>query len=333
MIDLSSDPSRAAGTGGGSDEAVAAARAAARAARVSIRTLSSLAELESVQRLYERIWRPDGKIPPITAEMLRALSKAGSYVAGAFDGDELVGACAGFFAPPAERALHSHIAGVAGEMRGRNVGYALKLHQRAWALRCDVAEISWTFDPLVRRNAYFNLGKLAAGATEYLPDFYGSMNDGINGSDDSDRLLVTWRLEAPETVAACAGRPPAVSTAGAAAGLSASPSGRPVPGALDGPTVLVAVPEDIETLRAADPACAASWRSALREVLGGLLADGARVTGFDRAGGYIVETIETAETVETFENTDNAEKTETAENAENTENTESIEDAETERTS
>ncbi|MFH8982775.1 GNAT family N-acetyltransferase [Streptomyces varsoviensis] len=290
MVDLPSDPGRTAGTGGeAAEEATAAARAAARASRTSIRTLSSLAELESVQRLYERIWRPDGKIPPITAELLRALAKAGSYVSGAYDGDELVGACAGFFAPPAERALHSHIAGVADATRGRNVGYALKLHQRAWALRHGVTEISWTFDPLVRRNAYFNLHKLAAGATEYLPDFYGPMNDGINGSDATDRLLVTWPLKAPETVAACAGRPPAVSTAGAVTGLSVSPRERPVPGRLDGPTVLVAVPEDIERLRAADPASGAAWRSALREVLGGLLADGARVTGFDRAGWYIVE--------------------------------------------
>ncbi|MFE7121245.1 GNAT family N-acetyltransferase, partial [Streptomyces sp. NPDC057654] len=102
-------------------------------------------------------------------------------------------------------------------------------------------------------------------------------------------LLVTWPLEAPETVAACAGRPAAPDTAGAVTGLSVSPAGRPVRGTLDGPAVLVAVPEDIEKLRAADPACGASWRSALREVLGGLLADGARVTGFDRTGGYIVE--------------------------------------------
>ncbi|MFE7120890.1 GNAT family N-acetyltransferase, partial [Streptomyces sp. NPDC057654] len=139
MIDLSSDPSRAAGACGGTDEALAAAQAAARASRTPIRALSTLAELESVQRLYERIWRPDGKVPPITAELLRALSKAGSYVAGAFDGTldggRLVGACVGFFAPPADRALHSHIAGVADEMHGRHVGFALKLHQRAWALR------------------------------------------------------------------------------------------------------------------------------------------------------------------------------------------------------
>ncbi|GAA3150109.1 hypothetical protein GCM10010449_80730 [Streptomyces rectiviolaceus] len=303
MIDLSSDTSRTTEAGGVVGEAVAAAASAARSARVSVRQLADLEHLEAVQNLYEGIWRPDGKTPPVTTELLRALTKAGSYVGGAFDGGELdsgefiggelVGACVGFFSPPADEALHSHIAGVATGMRGRNVGYALKLHQRAWALQRQVAEISWTFDPLVRRNAYFNLGKLAAAATEYLPNFYGPMHDGINGTDDTDRLLVTWRLAAPEVALACAGRRGAPHTVGVTA-LGVSPRDRPVLGTLDGPTVLVAVPDDIERLRATDPARAAAWRSAVRDVLGGLLADGARITGFDRAGRYIVERKDTS---------------------------------------
>jgi predicted GNAT superfamily acetyltransferase len=54
--------------------------------------------------------------------------------------------------------------------------------------------------------------------------------------------------------------------------------------------VLVAVPRDIEGLRASDPACAARWRGAVREVLGGLLAAGGRIRGFDRGDCYIVDT-------------------------------------------
>lgn len=275
--------------------AAADAERAARAAGVHVRQLDALPELVAVQRLYESIWRPDGKAPPVTTELLRALAKAGSYVGGAFDGDDLVGACVGFFSPPAHGALHSHIAGVAARMRGRDVGYALKLHQRAWALRHGVASVSWTFDPLVRRNAWFNLGKLAATPLEYLADFYGPMNDGINGADATDRLLVGWPLDAPEVAAACSGEaapaaPGAADMPGAAVALGISSRGRPVPGAADGPTVLVAVPEDVEALRARDPGCATAWRHALRETLGGLLAGGARVTGFDRSGWYVVET-------------------------------------------
>ncbi|WP_246292861.1 GNAT family N-acetyltransferase [Lentzea indica] len=254
------------------------------AQNVVVRQLTEYAELVATQRLYESIWRPNGNTPPVTAELLRAMTKAGSYVAGAFDGDDLVGACIGFCSPPAAGALHSHIAGVAAGMRGRNVGYALKLDQRAWALERGLSEVTWTFDPLVRRNAYFNLGKLGAEATEYLPDFYGHMQDDINGGGETDRLLISWRVAAPEVVAACAGRPRTVHATGVV-GLGISADGLPEQGTRKGSTVLVAVPPDVEALRATNPAAANEWRYAVRDVLGGLLAEGAASRGSTSPGG------------------------------------------------
>jgi len=273
--------------------AVAAADAAARAAGVRIRTLTELDDLDAVYRLYDAIWRPDPKNPPVTTELLRALTKAGNYVAGAFDGAGLVGACVGFFSAPAGTAMHSHVAGVSRAALGRSVGFALKLHQRAWAIQRGVSEIAWTFDPLVSRNAYFNLAKLAALADEYLPNFYGDMNDGINGTGDTDRLLVRWDLHASGVTAACAGSVRPASAAdetarGAAVALARSGDGTPVAGSLGAATLLVAVPPDVETLRGTDPGCAQDWRLAIREVLGGAMADGGAVAGFDRAGWYIV---------------------------------------------
>lgn len=274
------------------DRAVQAADAAAQVAGVAVRELTELADLERVVALYARIWGRDTN-PPMTLELLRAFTKAGNYVGGAFEGTELVGACVGFFHAPAEDALHSHIAGVAPQTAGRSVGFALKLHQRAWALLRGISEIAWTFDPLVSRNAYFNLVKLAAEPVEYLPNFYGAMADSINGLDDSDRLLVRWRLRDPAVVAACSGG--GVSAviseelaAGAAVALGVSDTGLPVPGRLDATTSLVAVPRDIAALRLRDPALAQQWRSAVREALSALVADGARVTGFDRDGWYVV---------------------------------------------
>jgi predicted GNAT superfamily acetyltransferase len=267
--------------------------AAAEAAGVQVRELSELVELDAVYRLYDSIWRPDPKNPPVTTELLRALTKAGNYVGGAYDGDELIGACVGFFEAPAEGAMHSHVAGVSGAARGRNVGFALKLHQRAWALRRGVTAISWTFDPLVRRNAYFNVVKLGARPTEYLTNFYGLMEDGINNGDDTDRLLVRWRLDTPEVAAAAGRRSAPVDVErlpSATVALGRSDDGRPLAGkTADGGTVLVAVPADIEGLRSTDPSAAKEWRAAMREVLGDLLAGGARVTGFDRTGWYVLE--------------------------------------------
>ncbi|HEY4019842.1 MAG TPA: GNAT family N-acetyltransferase [Pseudonocardiaceae bacterium] len=263
---------------------------AARSSHVDVREVTQLVELNRINELYEQIWRP-ATYPPISTELLRALSKAGNYVAGAFDGPELVGACVGFFAAPAHTALHSHIAGVSAAMSGRHVGYALKLHQRAWALRNGVPLVEWTFDPLVARNAYFNIVKLGGLPAEYLPNFYGDMADGINGDDDTDRLLLRWDLAAPGVVAACAGRfrPADIATVKAAVGLSRGELGEPVIGSTDADTVLVAVPRDVETLRIKDPGQAKEWRIAVREVLGGLFAAGARVTGFDRTGWYVVQ--------------------------------------------
>jgi predicted GNAT superfamily acetyltransferase len=271
------------------------ADAAAAVSGAQIRELAEMADMHRMTALVQDIWRPEPENSPVTADILRALAHSGSYVAGAFLGDELVGACAGFFAPPASLSMHSYIAGVSARAAGRHVGFALKLHQRAWALSHGVATITWTFDPLVSRNAYFNITKLAAAPVEYLPNFYGAMDDGINAGDDSDRLLVRWRLGTDAVVRACQGNPPDIRAAdlraaGAAVVLDADPAGLPVPGTADNtPIVLVRVPPDIEALRASDGDLARCWRRAVRRALGPLIAAGGRVTGFDRTGWYVVD--------------------------------------------
>jgi predicted GNAT superfamily acetyltransferase len=274
------------------DTAVELADGSARDAGVSIREIAEIAELETVVDLYDGIWRRESG-PLLTAELMRAFAKAGNYVAGAFDGATLIGACVGFFAAPAESSLHSHIAGVSRAARQRHVGFAMKLHQRAWALHRGVSTIGWTFDPLVARNAWFNVVKLGAVPVEYLGNFYGGMHDGINGADGSDRLLAHWDLASPAVERACSGHPRpgdvrAERQGGAQVALGIAASGAPVAGSADAATVLVALPPDIEALRIAEPALASEWRSAVRESLGGLLAGGARISGFDRDGWYIV---------------------------------------------
>jgi predicted GNAT superfamily acetyltransferase len=276
------------------DRAVQAADAAAQLAAVTVRGVDELPELKQVADLFAQIWGRSMS-PPMTLELLRALTKAGNYVGGAYDGDRLVGACVGFFHAPGEDALHSHIAGVTAT--GRSVGFALKLHQRAWALLHGVSEIAWTFDPLVARNAHFNLVKLAATPSEYLPNFYGPMVDAINGDDDSDRLLVRWRLTDPDVTLACTGTHVGPSAKGELAngavvalgvGDDGGPSPVPQVDLRAGATALVAVPLDIEQLRSADPSLAHQWRIALREALTSLASQGGRIVAFDRAGWYVV---------------------------------------------
>lgn len=261
MTDLMSADATAAG-------AVAAAERAAQAAGVEVRELTRIDEQAALVRLLSSIWGRSEDNPVVPPELLRALGKSGNYISGAFAGAELVGATIGFHSTPEHHALHSHIAGVAASHAGRSIGYAMKLHQRGWALSRGIETIEWTFDPLVARNAYFNIAKLRALPREYLANFYGAMADAINGDDETDRILVRWRLRDDDVVAAASGRPTGPAhTRGAA---------------------LVAVPPDIERLRAADPAAARHWRQDVRERLTELLADGGRIVGFDRTAGYIV---------------------------------------------
>ena len=286
------------------EAAEAAAQRTAARAGVRIQVLSELAELESMSQLFDTIWTPDrDSTSQLRPDLMRALTKAGNYASGAYDvaTGQLIGACLGFFGPPAEATLHSHVAGVLPAGRGRAVGLALKVHQRAWCLSQGVTAMHWTFDPLIRRNAYFNLVKLGARPTEYLPNFYGEMNDSINGATETDRMLVHWDLRSDLVVAACDGHlapasGPAEQGRGAAVVLDMGPGGKPVPSPLGiagpGPdgVALVRVPADIEAMRGRDPALAAHWRGALRAALAPLMDNGARVTGFDRDGWYVVST-------------------------------------------
>lgn len=263
-------------------ECDAAASRAAAEAEVELRELRELQELEEVAHLYIDIWKGTPGTAPVSVEMLRALSAADSYVVGAYDGPVLLGACVGFAGPPESRLLHSHIAGVAPGAQQRGVGYAMKLHQRAWALRHGMQTIAWTFDPLIRRNAHFNLTKLGARPVRYHVNFYGALEDGINREDATDRLYLHWELS---------GRPaPPGDFTEAVAVLVAGPDDRPRTAlAPDARRVTVGLPGDVELLREVDPAAGRDWRLAVRTVLSAELDAGARIAGFDQQRGYLVE--------------------------------------------
>jgi len=280
-------------------EAEEAAARAAKAAGVAVRELATLTELEAAIALFDEVWVPEAGNSSVRLDLLRALTKAGNYASGAYDlaSGQLLGACVGFFGPPSHAELHSHIAGVRPAGLGRSVGFTLKVHQRAWCLRRGVRVIAWTYDPLIRRNAYFNLVKLGAEPVEYLRNFYGVMDDAINGGTETDRMLVHWELASAAAAQASAGSARPASFAaererGAVVALRADDHGRPVRGPILADVgrraVLVGVPADIEAMRLSDPELAAAWRSALRDALVPPLASGGRVTGFERAGWYVV---------------------------------------------
>lgn len=224
----------------------------------TIRDLDTVELIIDAQGLLDSIRGPERVID---AGTLRALQQSGNYVVGLFDaegGEErMVGASIAFFGAPARRAMHSHITALLPEYRGRGWGRELKEHQRQWAFSRDVGRISWTFDPLVARNAHFFLSVLGARVTGYSVNRYGIFGGGDAG-DESDRLDVEWAL-------ADIAKPPAS----------------------DSVVETLEIPSDIETMRVEDPTAAHEWRMRLRAQMEGLLGSGLQVAGFDVAKGYL----------------------------------------------
>lgn len=291
-----SDPSRTVtrDEGIGRAQAWQAARSAAARAGVEVRELQRLDEVHEAAELLSLIWRTAHEEPPVPGDVLRALAHAGNYVAGAFAGPVLVGVSVAFFSDGVHRGLHSHVAGVRPDWQGRHVGFALKQHQRAWALTRGATIITWTYDPLVRRNAFFNLNKLGAQAVAYLPDFYGPMKDGINAGDESDRLLVRWQLDSELVSRASVGDRADIDPSDMLEDrqrclLFQSGDGSPVSRRATGDTVLCQVPEDIATLRAAAPGLAVAWRKSLRDSMQQAFERGYQVDGMTRTGWYVLQ--------------------------------------------
>lgn len=260
---------------------------------VVIRELTTNDDLVALSRIFDDVWHPDPGNRPVSTDMLRALSHAGNYVAGAFVGGRLAGGSVAFFAAPVGEVLHSHITGVSHLGRGHRVGFALKMHQRDWARARGIGAITWTFDPLVARNAYFNIAKLGARPTRYYRDFYGDVGDELGGTDESDRVLMYWQLD---DTSGSEPEAPDVSTLraqGAAEAIDLTDPSHPrATGAVAAPetTVVVAVPADIEEMRRRHPLEASRWRSALRDGLSPLLAPagaGVRPVRFLRTGHYV----------------------------------------------
>jgi predicted GNAT superfamily acetyltransferase len=230
-----------------------------------IQLVSTIADTEAMSSFFMQVWTDGPEVVPF--DLALAVQHVGGYSAIAKIAGKIVGASFGFQGSldshPGQRILHSHV--TAATVPG--VGFALKQHQKQWALENDIDAITWTFDPLVRRNSVFNFEKLGAVGIEYLPNFYGTMTDAINAGDDSDRLFVYWSMR--DEAAA-----PADQADAADSEVSA---------------ILVDLPEDIESLRKTNLAEAREWRARVREVLEPALAEGYRVTGILNRQALVLE--------------------------------------------
>ena len=222
------------------------------------------------QDVAQRAWGwPDRDLPPITD--LIATAHVGGVVAGAFEGREMLGFVTGL--PRlglGEPCLHSHMLAVVPEAQGRGLSVRLKLFQRHFCLDHGIRLVTWTYDPLLVKNAALNLNRLRARAAVYVRDFYGPMG-GIYHGLPTDRFEVRWRLDAPEVARAAGGR------ASLPKGVADLPRARPrgVPRAH---RLAVEVPSGAPGLYAQEPRRALRARLELRQLAESLFARGYAAT-------------------------------------------------------
>ena len=238
-----------------------------------VRTLHTRDEMVSLLQVADAVWGPPAG-SMVNPDFLMALAHTGGYVAGLFDLSRgvghgvMVGCSFGMLGRfRGDLVLHSHITGVVNTLQHRGLGRRLKQHQRSWARDNDLSAITWTFDPLVRRNGWFNLHCLGATAEEYHVDFYGPLGDAINGTDESDRLLAHWDIS---------------STRAHRAAEASLPTSEPQPG-----DVLVATPADIVDIRRHTPDIARHWRTTMRRQLIDAF-ETSHIVGMTHDGAYVV---------------------------------------------
>ena len=231
---------------------------------IEIRELHTLQEQFHARMIFDSVWPSDNETQ-ITSNMLQAMVHAGSYLVGIFDERKVVGASFAFPSIEPEIHLHSHMTAFIDSHRDQGLGTAVKKHQWAWAKERGYKSITWTFDPLVRRNARLNILKLGADLISYQSNFYGNMADELNSGDESDRIMVRWDT------------------------TSEIPAPRQE--IIDPPydTELIALPQDIVAIRQSDPEKSQEYRLQVREAFLQAFSEGKKVVGFSAHNEYVLE--------------------------------------------
>jgi predicted GNAT superfamily acetyltransferase len=230
---------------------------------IQVRELDNLQDQNFGRKIFDITWSMDAGTE-ITPNLLQAMVHSGSYLSGAFIDDKIVGAAFAFPATNVGLHLHSHMTAVLPEFRDKGVGHALKIDQWKWAKRNNYPNLSWTFDPLVRRNAKLNIVKLGVDISAYYPNFYGAMPDALNAGDESDRFMVSWRTDID------------------------APKARELITHSKPDDILIEIPEDIVALRSKNQSESMKWRRQVRDQFLTAFEKNGKVIGFSASNEYVV---------------------------------------------
>jgi predicted GNAT superfamily acetyltransferase len=230
---------------------------------IQVRQINSLQDQAFCREIFDLTWSIDAGTE-VTSNLLQAMVYSGSYLSGAFIDDKIVGAAFAFPATNNGLHLHSHMTAVLDAYRDQGVGYALKIDQWNWAKKQNYSYLSWTFDPLVRRNAKLNIVKLGVDISAYYPNFYGQMPDALNAGDESDRLMVSWSTDIDK------------------------PKARQLIAHPKPDDILIEIPEDIVAIRSKDQRKSMKWRRQVRDQFLAVFEKNGKVIGFSTNNEYVV---------------------------------------------
>jgi predicted GNAT superfamily acetyltransferase/predicted GIY-YIG superfamily endonuclease len=228
------------------------------------RCVEDLSTLELIVDLEIKVWglEPRDAAP---ANLLHAIVDHGGVLIAAEADNEPIGLCLAF---PARQGkdwmLWSHMAAVHPQYQGQGIGFQLKQMQRQWAIKQGYKRIGWTFDPLQRTNAHFNIRKLGAQCSKYLVNYYGEMTDSINSGMPSDRLEVSWILEASKSDTKESFQNSSVGPM-----VKADRSGAPLfdESAMQHKVLSIEIPSSISDLKRTTPEIALAWRLTVRRAM------------------------------------------------------------------
>ena len=158
---------------------------------IVIKRLHTVEQFQEMQQLEQEIWNRAS----ISITQLVAVSNNGGIILGAYLEQEVMGINYAFPAfQNGETYLYSLILGVKRNYREQGIGELLKIQLREEALEAGYEKCIWVFDPLESRSAYLNLTKLRAYAYQYIPNFYGELEDPFSVHLPTDRIFIKWYL-------------------------------------------------------------------------------------------------------------------------------------------
>jgi predicted GNAT superfamily acetyltransferase len=255
--------------------------AVAGADNITLRQLDSLDEYRACVALQIEIWGADfSDIVP--ASMLHVATHVGGLVAGAFDGDALLGFVFGLTGVKHDEVVHwSHMLGVRPAAREMGIGRRLKEFQRKTLAERGVEREFWTFDPLQARNAHLNVNRLGVRVVDYVVNMYGNTGSPLHFGIDTDRLIVECATSGPtrrdtpmDTAALDPQRLPVL-----------TPCPRSGDARIDGDrpgVALIEIPSDVQSLVEDSPEEMKRWRLATRSSFQWAFLQGYRVTALHR---------------------------------------------------